>query len=309
MRSNKSINFQEIRNCNACGAETTKSLVLGARLDKQQGWKPWQKTGISTTVCQCGKCGLIYSNPLPTLSSLEETYAMDPSEYWNTNSLKYDVNQGYFSREIAKAIELLNIASPGRTKPRALDIGAGAGKAMRALMDHNFIVDGIEPIRSFRKVAIELNKINPENIRLTSIEEFSHARDYYNFITFGAVLEHLKDPFNALLKATSALAPNGIIHAEVPNSRWLIAKIADLTYRLRITHYTTHLSPLHSPYHLYEFSEKSLFALAKRLNLEIASLDFLICSQPNIPLPFQPLLRKIMQTTNTGMQISIFFRK
>ena len=309
MKPNKSIRFQEINSCNACGADTIESKVLGSRLDKQQGWKPWNKTGVATTVCQCIKCGLIYANPLPTLSSLEETYAIDPADYWNVNSLSYDSNEGYFSREVVKAVQLLRLASPSKSNLRALDIGAGAGKAMRALMDHNFAVDGIEPIPSFREVAIKVNNINPENIIVSTIEEFLPLKEYYDFITFGAVLEHLQNPFNSLLKAYEALAPGGIIHAEVPNSNWLIAQIADMIYRLRITHYTTHLSPLHSPFHLYEFTDRSLIALAKRLGLEIASLEFLVCSQPNIPSIAQPLLRRIMHRTNSGMQISVFLRK
>jgi len=309
MEASKSIRFQEIKSCNACGADASESKVLGSRLDKQQGWKPWKKKGVATTVCQCVKCGLIYANPLPTLSSLEETYAIDPTEYWNANSLSYDANKGYFSREVAKAVELLRLVSPSKSNLRALDIGAGAGKAMRALMDHNFIVDGIEPIPSFREVAIKVNNINPENIKLSSIEKFQPPKEYYDFITFGAVLEHLQNPLDSLLKAYEALAPGGIMHAEVPNANWLIARIADITYRLRITHYTTHLSPLHSPFHLYEFTDRSLVALAKRLGLEIASLEFLVCSQPNMPSIVQPLLRRIMHRTNSGMQISVFLRK
>ena len=135
-------------------------------------------------------------------------------------------------------------------KLRALDVGVGAGKGMRALMNHGFDVDGIEPIPKFRDVAIHLNGIRSTRIQLSTIEDAVLPPASYDFVTFGAVLEHLKNPYDALHKTSDALRSGGFIHFEVPNSRWLVAKIIDFFYRLKITHYTTHLSPLHSPFHL-----------------------------------------------------------
>jgi hypothetical protein len=53
------------------------------------------------------------------------------------------------------------------------------------------------------------------------------------------------------------LAPNGQIYAEVPSARWLIGRMLNLAYRVRGIDYVTNLSPMHSPYHLYEFELKS----------------------------------------------------
>jgi 2-polyprenyl-3-methyl-5-hydroxy-6-metoxy-1,4-benzoquinol methylase len=39
---------------------------------------------------------------------------------------------------------------------------------------------------------------------------------HFDFITFGAVLEHLYDPSMSIHKAMSWLKPSGIMHIEVP---------------------------------------------------------------------------------------------
>ena len=306
----RTLEFLEVLSCNACGSDSRLSKVIGTRLDGNQGLTPWRKVGISTTVVKCSKCGLIYCNPLPSKKSVLDTYDLDVDEYWSRSSLKFDSNPDYFSCQSKTALKFLKKSlGTSEKKLRALDVGVGAGKGMRALMNHGFDVDGIEPIPKFRDVAIHLNGIRSTRIQLSTIEDAVLPPASYDFVTFGAVLEHLKNPYDALHKTSDALRSGGFIHFEVPNSRWLVAKIIDFFYRLKITHYTTHLSPLHSPFHLYEFDKKSIILIAKRLGLEIESIQFLVCSQPNIPRLLQPLLRRIMIASETGMQIEVFLRK
>lgn len=304
------LTFLSITSCNACGTDANDSTIIGARLNKQQGWNPWKRCGISTNTAKCNKCGLIYANPLPLFDSIEETYNVDPGDYWGLDNLKYDENSTCFAKEAKKSLVLLNATENCNSELRALDIGAGPGKAMRTLMAYGFSTDGIEPISQFWNIAVNINKIPKERIANVSIENAVLPQDFYDFITFGAVLEHLRDPYQALYKARQALRPGGIIHAEVPNTEWLIAKIVDAIYRSKLTHYTTHLSPLHPPFHLYEFSGRSIYALANRLQLKIASIEYMVCGQsPDIPKLIQKVLASIMKSTNSGMQISVFVQK
>ncbi len=89
---------------------------------------------------------------------------------------------------------------------------------------------------------------------MSSVEDADFPARSFDFITFGAVLEHLYSPSLALSRALGWLRPGGIIQAEVPSSDHLLSKLLNFYFRLRGTNYVTHLSPMHPPFHLYEFS-------------------------------------------------------
>ena len=116
---------------------------------------------------------------------------------------------------------------------------------------------GLEPSETFREMAISKMKIDDEKLKLGGVEDLDYPKESFDFITFGAVLEHLYHPAENLKKATEWLKPGGIIHAEIPSSNWLISKLLNLYYSLKGTNYVSNLSPMHVPFHLYEFSEKS----------------------------------------------------
>jgi 2-polyprenyl-3-methyl-5-hydroxy-6-metoxy-1,4-benzoquinol methylase len=50
-------------------------------------------------------------------------------------------------------------------------------------------------------------KIPPEKLQLGMIENIEYPKDNFDFITFGAVLEHLYDPSAAIKKAMNWLKP------------------------------------------------------------------------------------------------------
>ena len=52
------------------------------------------------------------------------------------------------------------------------------------------------------------------------------------------------------------------------------------------TNYVTNLSPMHVPYHLYEFDLKSFELNAKKLGYEIAHFEYFVCNIYKIPFPF-----------------------
>ena len=76
---------------------------------------------------------------------------------------------------------------------------------MISLTNSGFDVYGLEPSEPFYKKAIELMKIEPARLQLASIENSNFPPDHFDFITFGAVLEHLYDPSPSIRKAMSWL--------------------------------------------------------------------------------------------------------
>ena len=296
-------NFKNIVKCEMCGNPSTGHRVMGMRLNSTQGKRPKTKTGIAIGVMQCTKCELIYSSPQPIPNDIQDHYGTLPEEYWKEDYFKWTPD--YFSSQIQfvkKTIEF-------HDGMKALDVGAGLGKAMLSLEHHGFEAYGLEPSMPFHKRAIEKMGIQPDRLKLGAIEELEYAENYFDFITFGAVLEHLYSPKSSIEKALKWLKPGGVIQIEVPSSKWLISKYVNSYFRLRGTNYVTNLSPMHSPYHLYEFDLKSFKELGKRIGYSIEYYEYSVCEIYFIPKFLHPIFRWYMKKTNKGMQLTVYLKK
>lgn len=299
----KKYSFKEISVCEMCGDQTANHKVLGQRLNKSQGYRPKTKTGISVSIIKCTNCGLIYSNPQPIPFDLQDHYGTPPEEYWKEEYFVWQPT--YFSSQIEEAKKLLDFKSG----MKALDIGAGLGKAMLSMQSKDFDVYGLEPSIPFYERAISKMGIDKEKLKLGAIEDLDYELEFFDFITFGAVFEHLYEPSICLEKALSWLKPNGIIHIEVPSSKWLLPKFMNFYFNLIGTNYVTNLSPMHTPFHLHEFDLKSFNKLSEKLNFKVENYRYDVCSIYYFPKIFHGLLRSYMKATNKGMQLTVYLRK
>ena len=295
--------FEEIDNCPMCGQNTLRSKVLGQRLNKSQGLNPKLKLGISTTVVKCTKCSLIYSNPQPIPFDVQDHYGVPPEDYWKEEY--FSLTPNYFAYEISLAKKLINF----NEGMKALDIGAGLGKCMLSLEKAGFDTYGLEPSIPFREKAIEKMGIKPERLKLGMMEDLDYPENTFDFITFGAVLEHLYDPAEAIEKALKWLTPDGVMQIEVPSSNWLISKIFNIYYKIRGVNYVTNLSPMHEPYHMFEFDINSFKELSSKKNFQIVYFENYVCDIYQIPRFAHPFLKWYMQKTNTGMQLAVWLKK
>lgn len=299
----KKYSFKEISVCEMCGDQTANHKVLGQRLNKSQGYRPKTKTGISVSIIKCTNCGLIYSNPQPIPFDLQDHYGTPPEEYWKEEYFVWQPT--YFSSQIEEAKKLLDFKSG----MKALDIGAGLGKAMLSMQSKDFDVYGLEPSIPFYERAISKMGIDKDKLKLGAIEDLDYEPEFFDFITFGAVFEHLYEPSICLEKALSWLKPNGIIHIEVPSSKWLLPKFMNFYFNLIGTNYVTNLSPMHTPFHLHEFDLKSFNKLSEKLNFKVENYRYDVCSIYYFPKIFHGLLRSYMKATNKGMQLTVYLRK
>jgi ubiquinone/menaquinone biosynthesis C-methylase UbiE len=295
--------FEDVVQCEICRKDTSGDKILGQRMDKSQGMSPKKKTGITVSIKKCRNCGLIYSSPQPIPFDIQNHYGIEPEDYWGDDYVNYD--PAYFKRQIDNAKELLPF-SPGM---KVLDIGAGLGKAMKSMENAGFSVYGIEPSNTFHKKALEWMGYTEEQLKLGMVEDIDFPEASFDFITMGAVFEHLYHPAAVLERLVHWLKPGGLIHIEVPSAKWLIPKLVNIYYRLRGTNYVTNLSPMHAPFHLYEYSLESFEEACKRYNLELTRHYVDVCSVYFVPSFLKPLFRKIMEWTGTGMQLTVYMRK
>lgn len=286
-----------------CGHKTSENKVLGQRLNQSQGANPRRKTGISVSILSCRKCGLIYANPQPIPFDLQDHYGSPPEDYWKEEYFEWKPE--YFQDEINEAKLLLN----NKEIIRSLDIGAGLGKAMISMQKAGFDVYGLEPSFSFHEQAIAKMGIQEERLQLSRVEEAIYEKNYFDFITYGAVFEHLYDPAFCLERALEWLKPQGIIHIEVPSANWLIPKFLNLYYRLLGTNYVTNLSPMHVPYHMHEFDLRSFLEVPFNNKFSLEKYNYSVCRIYYIPKFMHSFFKKYMERTNTGMQLTVYLRK
>jgi len=299
----KKYSFEDVDCCEMCGDRTKNHRVLGQRLNSSQGLSPKKKQGISVSVKECNSCGLIYSSPIPVPFNILDHYGSPPQEYWKPSYFEWQ--EGYFSRQINFVKGLLRF----KAGMKALDIGAGLGKAMISMDKAGFDTYGFEPSVPFYERAISKMQISPTKIRNEMVENIEYPKNEFDFITYGAVFEHLYHPAQTLERTMKWLKPGGIVHIEVPSSKHFIAKLVNIYYRLIGTNYVTNISPMHTPFHLYEFSLESFEKLKEKLNFTIERHYFDVCEIYFIPKFLHPILRLYMKWTKTGMQLTVYLRK
>jgi SAM-dependent methyltransferase len=303
MDENFGYNFIEVESCNMCAAGSRHFRVLGKRLNKSQGLKPYTKIGIAVTVCQCKVCGLIFPNPLPIPLSIQQHYGIPAEKYWNSEYLNLknhtiSIDKDKWESKLGKI----------HSSFRSLDIGAGIGKHMLQMQTLGIDAYGIEPSEIFYQKAIELAKIPENRLFNTSIEDAEFEPAFFDFINFGVVLEHIYNPSTAISKAISWLKPKGKIYIEVPHAKWLIGKMVNSLYKIRGLDYVTNLSPMHIPYHIYEFTPKAFQLNAKLNNYQVLSIEYFVCDT-FLPPFLDSILRPIMKKTNSGMELSVWLEK
>lgn len=288
--------------CNMCGASVAQARTLGRRLGERQGLRPARSAGaVSATVQRCVDCGLVFANPMPLPPDLARHYGIPAEEYWE---IDLSPSKGYFADQILQFRRLY----PRTSRLAALDIGAGVGKAMASLEAAGFATFGLEPSASFRHHALAQTGIAAERLVLSRIEDAELPEGRFDLVTFGAVLEHLPDPAAAILRALTWARPGGLIHIEVPSSDWLMARLVDLVYRIQRLDHTCHLSPLHIPFHLFEFTPSSFECHAARAGYEVALCRRHV-AQTYTPRWAAAVLVPLMELAGAGMQLEVWLRK
>ncbi len=295
--------WRPVRECNMCGSSLTGARKLGRRFGEHQGLRPARRDGGAfANVQRCAECGLVFANPMPVPVQLGSHYGIPAETYWAHGDLS--PSEDYFSDQILQFRRLY----PRTGQLTALDLGAGVGKAMVSLEAAGFVTFGLEPSPNFHRHAISQTGIAAERLSLGRIEDTTFPEDRFDLVTFGAVLEHLADPAAAIVRALGWARAGGLIHIEVPSSDWLMARLIDLGYRIQRLDYTSHLSPLHIPFHLYEFTVRSFERHAARTGYELALCRRHV-AQTFAPRWADPVLVPLMQATGTGLQLEVWLRK
>jgi len=98
------------------------------------------------------------------------------------------------------------------------------------------------------------------------------------------------------------------VFAEVPSARWLLSRGLNAWYAVTGQGFVTNTSPMHAPYHLYEFTPRAFEAAVRELPCEVRRWR-IWTGEVLGPHPLRGVLRRVMTATNTGMQLAVWLQK
>ena len=281
-----------------CGS--TQLRVRGRRLNVHQGLRPAPRPALQSRSSSAvnaawslpTRCRYPATSPSTTTSAQR---TIRPSEYLEqSNAFEHYADRFY------------QLWHENR-RPRALDVGAGIGHALKSMEERGFDAFGLEPSPAFHDRAIERG-VPEDHLQLAAIETAEWTPHSFDFVNMGAVLEHLPNPAAAIERALDWLAPGGLIFAEVPSSRWLLSRTLNLLYRAQGLELVTNLSPMHPPYHLYEFTLDSFLRHGSDSGYEVVA-HRIIPANTFLPAPLDRVLTRMMKLTDTGMQLQVWLSR
>jgi 2-polyprenyl-3-methyl-5-hydroxy-6-metoxy-1,4-benzoquinol methylase len=136
-----------------------------------------------------------------------------------------------------------------------LDVGCGTGDFLVKAKKSNWIITGVEPNASARKIAKE----KTSHKILKDISESNSSK--YDVITLWHVLEHVPNLTEYISQLKQLLKPDGTLLIAVPNYRSYDAK-----------YYGKFWAAYDVPRHLWHFSKKSIKGLFGKEKMEVVKI-------------------------------------
>lgn len=205
-------------------------------------------------VVKCKSCDTLYTSPRPDEENII-TYYKSSSYVSHGDKVSpiFDAIYSYLQkrnfRYKSKLLQRYTIDT------NHLDYGCGNGKFLAFLKSKNWNVSGIEPDSHARQQA-EKNTSLTIHDNLDSLDETKQ----FSSISLFHVLEHVHQLDETITKLVERLSRNGILMLALPNFNSWDAQ-----------HYDQHWAGYDVPRHLYHFSQKSMFHLAKKYGLNIVA--------------------------------------
>jgi SAM-dependent methyltransferase len=154
----------------------------------------------------------------PSDRVLRASYAESYSPFNARPGLAQRLGERLAQRE---ASHLVSLVDPSK---EVLDVGCGTGRFLERLLRAGWRgrMSGVEPAAN---VASETARRLGVPVRTGSIEEMDVAEGSIGTVVLRHVIEHLRDPGEALARVRSTLEPGGFAYVATPDARALAAKI------------------------------------------------------------------------------------
>lgn len=225
--------------CPACG-EREGAVVIRGR-DVLHG------VAGQFQVMRCAGCGLMRTNPRPTLDSVGAYYPDDYQPFGEESP--GDV--GPLRRLARRAMDSLDWAIPDLPPGHLLEIGSAAGNFLLAMQHRGWSVTGVEPHKATAERSIR--RVGP-CVTVAPISEVDFPRGGYDLVCAWMTLEHVHEPVELLRRVRTWLRPRGWLAFSVPDAAsWQRVVFGPYWYALQL------------PAHLFHFTPASLRRLLSSL--------------------------------------------
>ncbi|MBY0563983.1 MAG: class I SAM-dependent methyltransferase [Hyphomonadaceae bacterium] len=189
--------------CNLCGSDEIRLIC-----DVDRRWKRLRTVA-------CADCGLMRTDPMPTESELDEYYRhLYRLDYQAAGDEppKYHLVRSWREAR-ARAAYLASFLTPGA---RILDFGCGTGEFLKLAADAGCQVVGIEPSETYAAYARRTHGLD---VLCASWRACQLPAQSFDLIVCREVLEHLRDPVDAIGAIATWLRPGGAAYLAVPDMR------------------------------------------------------------------------------------------
>ena len=221
--------------CNLCGARDADLLFA------KQGY----------ALVRCTGCGLAYIANPPDDAELARVYSAAAGYH---DVLRDPASVEY--RAMARVADThLRVVRREAASGALLDVGASTGLFLKAARDAGFVVRGVEfnaASADYARRAFGLDVVTG------TLDDVRLAPDSLDIVTMFDVIEHLRDPLDAMRAVFAALRPGGLFVLSTPDIDGLFPRASFAVANL-IGHWP-HPEP---PYHLFQFSKATLAAMLR----------------------------------------------
>jgi SAM-dependent methyltransferase len=211
---------------------------------------------------RCKSCGLVYLNPRPSLSDLDQIY---PPDYHAYQFSKESFGFVYKVRRRLEAKRLLGYCKGLGKDAKILDVGAGDGfhlDLLRKFGDQTWQLEGIEP--STR--AVESARQKGLQIHQGTVESLDLPLGSYDIAFMIATIEHVDDPVGVLSAVRSLLKPGGRIVIVTDNTDTLDFSISK----------SRSWGGYHFPRHWNLFNPSTMRSLARKTGMDVVEMGTIV---------------------------------
>ncbi|HEY9117170.1 MAG TPA: class I SAM-dependent methyltransferase, partial [Roseivirga sp.] len=198
----------------------------------------------------CSQCNTLITTPIPDEKNIITYYKSNSyvSHGDKVNPIFDKVYKQVQSRNLNYKQRIIEKYTLSKT---LLDYGCGAGTFLSHMVRNGWSGVGVEPDSNARQIALS------KKIQVLPLYEI---KDSFDCITLFHVLEHVHQLRTTLQALIEKLNKSGVLILALPNF-----KSYDAHY------YKEYWAGYDVPRHLYHFSQKSIFTLAKSFGLNIVA--------------------------------------
>ncbi|WP_169793735.1 class I SAM-dependent methyltransferase [Novosphingobium fuchskuhlense] len=227
--------------CNHCGTTGADHLFRAKGYD----------------LVRCTGCGLAYIANPPSAEDLKVLYSAG-ADY---HAALCDPASATFRTQDRIAVRHLAETRRGVQRGQLLDVGCSIGQFAARAKAAGFAATGLEMNAASADFARGHFGIE---VAEGTIHDAPQEAGSLDVLTMFDVIEHVPDPLGDLCKAHDLLAPGGLIVLSTPNIDGLFPR-ASLPLAKKLD-YWPHPEP---PYHLYQFSAKTLGAMLEKAGFAV----------------------------------------